>query len=494
MQRTNDNRKLQKNTEPVIQIYPVLTANVHYNKTLEKAILGSCLLEKPTFSRTYGVITVENFYDPYHQIVYRSLQEMFEQGIPIDLITAFDYIMRNKGITDFAGESVAYFLSMLTSGVCSSAHLEYHCHILLSMHIERELIHLTHGGLDKQGSAAECIDHLLEKLSSLRQNTSIHDIADMSTLMVNLYKHQDNMQLTGGIGIETGFYGLDKQNGGFHGGELIVLGARPSVGKSAFVGKLALNMAAKGTPIGIMSMEMNNNEIAGRLAAIDTDLDFDATYRGLYKDENDRQRMLEIISHRTANYPIYISDKTSMDINEIRAKAEKMKRVYGVKCLIIDYLQLVDTPYYANRNRENAIAELSRKCKIMAKEMDIPVIVLCQLNREVTKRKGKDRYPQLSDLRESGAIEQDADIVMFLHRDWMSGHEKNEDGSSTEFEADLAIRKWRNGNANFIMKLDFEPRKMKFTERKGEIFRIAAATPVHLMANAINHSDEEAPF
>lgn len=472
-----------------------LSQNLHYNKDLEKAVLGVCLLEQHAFSRTYKLVAAEHFYDTHHQIIYSCLQEMFENSTPIDIISVVDYIVRKKGMADFAGESVAYCITRLTNGVCSSAHLEYHCHVIQTLYIERELLKLTHGGFDTEGSTTERIHALQEKLCALKQQAEADDIADMSMLMVDLYKHHDKMKRTGGVGIETGFYGLDKQNGGFHGGELIVLGARPSIGKSAFVGKLALNMAAKRTPVGIMSMEMNNNEIAGRLAAIDTDLDFDATYRGLYRDENEQQRMYQIISQRTANYPIYVSDKTSMDVHEIRAKAEKMKRMYGIKCLIIDYLQLIDTPYYANRNRENAIAELSRKCKIMAKEMDIPVIVLCQLNREVTKRTGKNKYPQLSDLRESGAIEQDADIVMFLHRDWMSGIERDETtGQTTEFEADLVIRKWRNGNANFIMKFNFEPRKMKFSERKGEIFRITAATPINPLTNTSNYSGEEAPF
>lgn len=450
--------------------------NIHYNRELEEIILGTCLLEASAFLRTYKLVEANNFYDESNQKVYQCLLEMFEKGLPIDLVTTADYITRLKCIKDLNGDNVPYFLVRLTNSVSSSVNLEYHCQVLKNIYIERELLKITTGGIGDEGTTIEKLKILEEKLFNLKQNNAEDDITDMTTLMVNLYKHQDKMKLTDGIGIETGFYGLDKQNGGFHGGELIVLGARPSVGKSAFIGKLALNMASKGTHVGIISLEMNNNEIAGRLAAIDTDLDFNTTYRGLYKDENEREKMYNIINNRTANYPIYITDKTNVDINDIRVKAEKMKRTYGVKCLIIDYLQLVETPYYANRNRENAIAELSRKCKIMAKEMDIPVIILCQLNREVTRRKGKDRYPQLSDLRESGSIEQDADIVMFLHRDWMSGFETNDDGTTTEFEADLVVRKWRNGNANFTIKLDFEPKKMKFTERKGEIFTISASS------------------
>lgn len=457
-----------------------------YDIDIEKIILGLCLMEKEALQRTYKLIEPNDFYYEAHGEIYNCLLEMFEKGLPIDIATTFDYISRIKGINHLKNrpnENIPYFLTTITNSVYSSAHLEYYCTILKALYIERELLKITTSGFTVLPEGGEDFDvikkiNLLEeKLSNLKQINLADDITDMTTLMFNLYKHQDKMAISNGIGLETGIYGLDKQNGGFHGGELIVLGARPSIGKSAFVGKLAINIAQKGVPVGIISLEMNNNEIAGRLASIDADIDFKSTYRGLFKDEQDRQKMYEIINNRTANYPIYITDKSNVDINDIRVKTERMKRKYGVKCLIIDYLQLIETPYIYNRNRENAISELSRKCKIMAKEMDMPVIILCQLNREVTKRKGKERYPQLSDLRESGSIEQDADIVMFLHRDFMIGIETNENGETTEFEADLVIRKWRNGNSNFIIKLDFDPQKMKFTERKGEIFTITSYIP-----------------
>jgi replicative DNA helicase len=314
----------------------------------------------------------------------------------------------------------------------------------------------------------------------------------MTQLMVDLYKHQEEMKVTGGIGVATGFKSLDRENGGFQNGQLIVIGARPSMGKSALVGGMGIEISKKGLKVGIVSLEMSNTEIAARLAAYDTDTDFNVVYRGLYKDMDETHRLYDKISNSTSTLPIYVSDKTKVNIPEIRAKAEKLKSLHGLDCLFIDYLQLVSAIGGSySKNRENEIAEMSRGCKIMAKELDIPVVLLCQLNREVTKRKGTERYPQLSDLRESGAIEQDADVVMFLHRDFMAGYETDENGNKTDRQADLVVRKWRNGRSNFIIPLDFDPPKMKFKERETNMLPVLPSSSPY----QINYGEkDDAPF
>jgi replicative DNA helicase len=193
-------------------------------------------------------------------------------------------------------------------------------------------------------------------------------------------------------------------------------------------------------------------------------------FRNLFNDESEHQIFYDRITKH--NLPVYVSDKTKVDVNEIRAKAWKLRHKKGLSCLIIDYLQLVESSTNKNYNREQEVAKISRGLKLMAMEMDIPVIVLCQLNRSVTSRKGKDRFPQLSDLRESGAIEQDADVVLMLHRDWMSGYEVHpETSQSTEFDADLLGVKWRNG-ATFHLELDFNPQLMKFSEKGANLSRV----------------------
>lgn len=440
--------------------------DIHYSIHLESAILGIAMLESGSFGKIYGMVEEDCFYVSGHKIVFSALKEMYSNGVPIDVATVIDYISRVKGVSVIDSYNTAYFVIRITNDVVSSAHMEYHAYIVKTMWMEREIIKLTHSGVNgMSGDVRDKIYNLQKKLQSLQEKTAQHDWVDMTQLMVDLYRHQDSITKTGGIGLKTGVKTLDKENGGFHPGQLVVIGARPSVGKSALVGGMAVDIAKNNKTVGIVSLEMSNTEIAARLASYDTNTDFNVIFRALYFDTRQRDELYNKIGQSTSTLPIYVTDKTDVNVVEIRAKAEKLKSLHGLDCLMIDYLQLVEAPEGFNRNRENEIAQMSRSCKIMAKEMNIPVILLCQLNREVTKRKGAERYPQLSDLRESGSIEQDADVVMFLHRDWMAGFEQDENGNSTERQADLVVRKWRNGKNNFIIPLDFDPPKMKFTER-----------------------------
>lgn len=439
--------------------------NIHYSPDLEAAVLGVCLLEQSAFGRTYDLIDEATFYFQANKEVYKSLRVMYDAGIPIDIFTVTDHLSRIRGIQSIQNENVPFVVARLTQHVVSGAHLEYHCQIIKTMWIQREIIRLTSSGTPAGGSIKSQIIGLQERLHQLSQKTAQSDWKDMTEMMVGLYQHQEAMKKTSGMGITTGFPKLDHQSGGFHPGQLIVIGARPSVGKSALAGQMAIEMAKKGFRVGIISLEMNNNEIAARLAALDSETDFNVVFRGLYQDEAQRDRIFKRIGSSTSTLPIFVTDKTDVNINDIRAKAMKLQHTEGLDILMIDYLQLIDSDESRISNRENEIRKISRGAKIMAKEMNIPVVELCQLNREITKRQGASRYPQLSDLRESGAIEQDADIVMFLHRDWMTGIEQDEQGYSTERQADLVIRKWRNGNANFMVQLDFDPPKMKFSQR-----------------------------
>lgn len=436
----------------------------HYNQEMETAIIGLCLLEKEAFSRTYGLITEDHFYFDANREIYRSMRWMYDNNLPLDLLTVCDFMVRKRGYEEFYGHTVGQFLLISTNHVTSSAHLEYYCHCIYEMWIDREIIRLTYSGPGEGNSRQKIID-LQNKLTLLTAGTGEKDWYDMAELILELFKHREKVQ-TQGPGILTGLKRLDQTNGGFMPGDMIVLGARPSVGKSAFLGLLAMNMARNNKRVGIISLEMSNAKIAGRLAALDTGFDFATLYRGLAIDENQQQRLYQQLANVTAQYPIKVSDKTQVSIPEIKAKAQKLKHKHGCDILFIDYLQLVDSAgTNKNSNRENEVRQMSRGCKIMAKDLEIPVVVLAQLNREVTNRKGEDRYPKLSDLRESGAIEQDADVVMFLHRDWMSGYEKDEAGNSTERDADLIVRKWRDGEPNLRIQLEFDPPRMKFSEK-----------------------------
>lgn len=440
---------------------------VHYNQEMETAVIGLCLLEKEALSRTYGLITEDHFYFEANKEVYKSMRWMYDNNLPVDILTVCDFMVRKRGFENFYGYTVGYFLMQSTNHVTSSAHLEYYCHCIYEMWIDREIIRLTYSG-PGEGNSRQKIMDLQTKLTMLSAGKAEQEWMDMASLILELFKHREKVQ-TQGPGMLTGLKSLDQTNGGLMNGDMIVIGARPSVGKSAFLGLLAMNMARNGKKVGIVSLEMSNAKIAGRLASLDAEVDFSVLYRGLAIDEQQQKLLYQKLAYQTAQLPIYVSDKTQVSIAEIKAKAQKLIHKHGCDILFIDYLQLVDSSGFGskNSNRENEVRQMSRGCKIMAKELDMPIVVLAQLNREVTNRKGEDRYPKLSDLRESGAIEQDADVVMFLHRDWMSGYETHEDGRSTEREADLIIRKWRDGEPNLRIPLDFDPPKMKFSERRG---------------------------
>lgn len=440
--------------------------HIHYSQELEIPILGCCLLEPLCFARIFGLVSEDQFYFTASKKVFNAMRVLYESGRPIDILTVVDELVRVQGIPVLNGYDTPYTVAVMTNHVTGSTHLEYWCFILKSMWMERELITLTHGGELKGETLREQINNLQTDLLNIGGNIYKKDWHDMTELMIGVYQHQEKIKVSEGVGVPTGISVIDKQNGGFHPGQMIVLGARPSVGKSAFIGGVAVEMARRGQKVGIISLEMNNNEIAARLAAYDSDINFNTIFRGLYQDEAQSKFLYERIGKHTSQLQIFVSDKTDVNANEIRAKAAKLKAVHGLDCLIIDYLQLVSSNQQKNKNREQEVSEISRACKIMAKEMNIPVIVLCQLNREVTKRKGADRYPHLSDLRESGSIEQDSDVVMFLHRDWLTGLMTDEAGNSTEHTADLIVRKWRNGNSNFIIPLLFDGPKMKFSENK----------------------------
>lgn len=440
--------------------------SIHYSPELEIEILGACLLEQTAFSRVFGVIDAETFYSESNKKLYGYLVEMFENNIPINLISTNDFIQRVKQISEMSGKNTAYFLANLTTKITNTAQLEYYSIILKQMWVDREIITLTSSGVQGEDTK-QAIYNLQQKLTELSSNNYTSDWKDMSELMTELYKHQDEMQKSKGMGIATGIPTIDRLYGGIFGGQTIVIGARPSVGKSAFAGQLAMNLAGNGTKVGIISMEMNNKEIAARLAAIDTNITFNEIYRGLYSDENQRESFYKRVNNSTSTLPIYVSEKADLNVPDIRARAYKLLHKKGLDCLMIDYLQLVAGDNQSNRNRENEVAKISRGMKIIAKDLNIPVIILCQLNREVDKRKGgSDRFPQLSDFRESGAIEQDADAAMFLHSDYMSGTPEDENGNSTENVRQLVIRKWRNGVPNVVINLEFDGPKMTMKEKR----------------------------
>jgi replicative DNA helicase len=436
--------------------------DIHFFYDLEAAVLGASMLESTAFGRTHGIVRQDTFYHDANKVVYKAIYDLYSAGLPVDILTVVDRIMNVCKVKEFGVDNVGYYVTKLTNAVVSTAHLEFHCLILKRMWMEREVIKVTNGSVELDGDVNQQLIQLQTAIRDINAGDYVKDWYDMSELMVDLIKHQEEIKSHPDAIIKTGIRDLDEKNGGFIPGNVIVIGARPGVGKSAFMGQMAMNMARNKKRVGIISLEMSNNEIAGRLASLDSGVDFQRIYRNLFKDEAEQQRFYEKITNETIGLPIYVSDSTRVNTIDIRSKADKLKAKHGLDILFIDYLQLISADQPKNKTRENIISEISRSTKIMAKEMKIPIVILCQLNRESTKRTGDSRYPVLSDLRESGAIEQDADVVMFLHRDWIAGMTEDEKGQSTENTADLVVRKWRNAEPNLHVSLGFDGPRMKF--------------------------------
>lgn len=440
--------------EHLLTVYQPFT---DYDTELEKSVLGVCLVEPRAYSKVHGVLTPDCFYEEAHRKIFTAMQQVWEHGLPIDLLTVTRELL-DKEITTIKNEDTPYYVATLCRHVVNGSHLQQWCLMLRELAARRMMIHLTthrfHGDDVLQG--AEQINSSLQQALQMRR---ADDWQDASTAALALTQHMDDVLTQDAVGITTGFPTLDNLNGGFRGGQLIVIGARPSVGKSALMGGMALNAARQGKKVGIMSLEMPAKDLFGRMVSRETGVDFAELDRyGVYEEEK-RDRITQSITGMSA-LPLYFSDAAQCTIHDIRAKAEQLKSRHGLDMLLLDYLQLVEeTDTY--RSREQGIAQVSRGLKMLAMNLEIPVIALSQLNRSSEHR--ADKRPTMADLRESGAIEQDADIVMLLHRDWRSGIYQDEMGNSTQHQADLIICKWRNGNPQDL-KLHFEAETMSFSE------------------------------
>lgn len=446
-------------------------ANIDYDIPLEVSILGICLLQPHAFGQIYGMLNRDCFYDFHHQKVYDAIKEMFNNGYPIDLVTVTRHFY-DKGVTEIkAGENTGYYLTMLTTTVTSDAHLEYWCLKLRELSAKRLMISITSGGY-KSDDIFDGARDIEDKLKQILEIKSTDDWMHISKVALKATKLIESRNPDVIPGISTSISLLDRLNGGFRGGNLIIIGARPSVGKSAFMGRIATQAAFRKNKVGIISLEMQNEDLFNRMASSESEVDFYKIDRNNLKEETQRQKVYQTISN-LGTLPIYFSDTSKVNAWDIRAKAEKLLHTHGLDILIVDYLQLIEADNDKNKNREQEVAKISRGMKLLAKSLNIPIILLAQLNRAVAEGKG-DNKPQLHHLRESGSIEQDADVVMFLHRDWLVGVTNNAEGESTERQADLLVRKWRNGAPTEI-KIGFEPAQMRFFDLDAEKLKQEAA-------------------
>jgi len=430
-----------------------------YNIDIEKAILGACLIEISAFPRIYRQVEAEMFYDDFHKQVFSCLTYMHENTQPIDLLTVTQkfYDLRNnpkfqnKAIDGLIG----YELSLLTNYVASTAHLEYHALCIREMYVKRLLIDARNLDTD-YGDVLEQTHIYQEKIKKALEIGASNDWERFKDILIKI---NQNLGTPKQKGIELGIKDFDKIGAGLQNGEMLVIGARPSVGKTAFACSVALNIAKNGKKVGIISLEMSNSKLATRVISVASDIEYWKIDRSLLQ-QNEISSLNEVSSN-LLDLPIYFSEKTGVTVADIKAKCHKLK---NVDVIFIDYLGLIEPDKAGTREQE--VSKISRGLKLLAIEMNIPIVVLSQLNRAVGLR-GKDAKPILTDLRDSGSLEQDADIVIFLHSDFKVGKLTNEIGESTEDERDIIVAKYRNGYTTDF-KIGFDSQKMKFHNKEDD--------------------------
>ncbi len=440
---------------------------------LEEAVLGACMLEKDTFAQVLEIIQSEDcFYLDAHQKIYSSMRRLFDKGTPVDLLTITEELRKTNELEIIGG---AYYLTRLTMSVLSSAHVEAHARIVMEKFIQRELIRISGSVIsDAYEDSTDVFDLLDKAESGLYEITDKHLRKNFRSLQDVLVKTvneiEENRKKTDDItGVPSGFKSLDRLTAGWQKTDLIILAARPSVGKTAFALNLAMNAAmnaGKQFPVAVFSLEMGAGQIVKRMLSAVTDVSMESITRGKMAEHEFiqmSQRMAKL-----AQAKIFLDDQAALNIFELRAKARRLKQKHDIQLIIIDYLQLMQANVDKSGNREQEISKISRDLKALAKELEVPIIALSQLNRSVETRK-ESKVPQLSDLRESGAIEQDADLVMFLYRPEYHGINNDAMGETIEGETQIHIAKHRNGSTG-MEKVRFIKEYQRFVDMEDNRF------------------------
>ncbi|NHE59712.1 replicative DNA helicase [Cyclobacterium plantarum] len=433
---------------------------------LEEAVLGALMLEKDALTAVVDILLPDSFYKDAHKMVYEAILDLFNAGEPIDLLTVTNQLRKNGKLELVGG---AYFITELTSRVSSASNIEYHARIITEQAMKRDMIRIA-SDIQKEAfedttDVFELLDKMEQSLFEISENNIKKNYVDMRSIMREAIIELESKkgQKDGLTGVPSGFTALDRVTSGWQKSDLVIIAARPAMGKTAFVLSVLRNAAVDhDRPVAIFSLEMSSIQLVNRLISSEAELDSEKIKKGNLADYEWQQ-----LIHKTGKLtsaPLFVDDTPALSILELRAKCRRLKAQNDVQLIVVDYLQLMSGDSKGNNggNREQEISSISRALKKIAKELSVPVIALSQLSRAVETR-GGDKRPQLSDLRESGAIEQDADIVMFLYRPEYYGITEDEDGNSTSGVGEVIIAKHRNGSLENV-KLRFIGKYTKFTD------------------------------
>lgn len=431
---------------------------------IEEAVLGAIMVEKDAIIVASEILKPECFYKEHHQIIFKAIQDLSTRLEPIDLYTVTEEL-RKQGVLDEIGG--AAYIAQLSSKVGSAAHLEYHSKIIAQKYIQRELIRVAteieKRSFEEDVDVEELLDFSEMELFKVAEGNIKSDTQPISNIVVKAFKQieEASKRQDGLSGVPSGFIMLDRLTSGWQKSDLIIVAARPSMGKTAFVLTMARNMAVEyDVPVAFFSLEMSNIQLVNRLLVAEAQIPSEKIRNG--KLTQDEWTQLTVKTKQLADAKIFIDDTPALSIFELRAKCRRLKAQHNIGVVIIDYLQLMTGPAETKGNREQEVSTISRSLKAIAKELDIPIIALSQLNRSVETRGGNKR-PQLSDLRESGAIEQDADVVVFIHRPEYYGFTVDDNNNSTLGIAEIIVAKHRNGAVDDV-KLRFHKEMAKFED------------------------------
>ncbi|MCS7028371.1 MAG: replicative DNA helicase [Bacteroidia bacterium] len=441
---------------------------------LEQAVLGALMLEKDALLKVSDILHPNVFYDDRHSKIYEAIVRLSQRSEPIDILTVTEELRKLNYLDDVGGP---YYITELTARVASAANIEYHARIIAQKYIAREMIRVSgeiiRDAYEDQKDVFEQLDKAEQEFFKLSELNFKKNYAPVGNLVIEVLEQIEELRNRPDayLGIGSGFVALDRMTQGFHKSELTIIAARPSMGKTAFVLSVARNMAVLfKKAVAIFSLEMPAHAITQRLIAAETEIDAQKLRAGKLDPHE-----LDLLHKKTtilSNAPIIIDDTAALSIDELRSKCRRLKVERNIECVIIDYLQLMHVGDSSkSMNREQEIAKISRSLKNLAKDLDIPVIALSQLSRGVESR--PDKRPQLSDLRESGSIEQDADVVMFLYRPEYYGLDIDpETGFSNKNVAEVIIGKQRNGPTGKV-RLKFLNQFVKFVNDDEELMSTA---------------------
>ena len=453
---------------------------------VEEAVLGALLIEPNCVDEAMDELSPSCFYSERHRMIFEAMSSLNNEHVALDLLSVSQKL-KAQGNLEAIGGTIT--LAHLSQKIGAAAHIEYYIRILKQKCIQRELITASYDILktsyDESVNVDDLIDTAQTKLFAAIQNNVKKDVQEIGKVINDALEDLQKRRESDGLsGVPSGFPSIDKITLGWQASDLIILAARPSVGKTAFVVNVARNAAVDfNMPVAIFSLEMPAKQLANRMMVSETKLSADKIKGGVKLQDWEWQQ-LDIQLRRLAKAPIYIDDTPSLPVMEFRSKVKKLVKQKGVRLVVVDYLQLMQGPSELRGMREQEVAAISRTLKATAKEMNVPIIALSQLSRQSENRQGSNRRPQLSDLRESGSIEQDADMVIFIHRyDYQGLSENPDDVGRTQ----IIIAKHRNGSIADI-DMRFRHDEVRFVDEQESLVNQANSMPV---ASAMN---DDVPF